>query len=194
MRIATDPEKRARLAALSLWGQFVVNIEAFPEEKFVKLCEALDRAGSSLDVLRKEAFIFYFFAFEFAILNNMQNGAADMNLLRGCFVSEALDFLSKNGARWGKAEDFLLRLHSYRTALSDYFERINASGGGGNIGVPVHQVFWPSVIGRDITGELRLSDAQAIKSVADQVEAAFLPLFQLALRELQVSGVVTHIP
>ena len=57
---ATEFGKRAHLTALRLWGQLLFNVESFPKEKFVSLDAALDRAGSSLDVLRKEVFTLYF--------------------------------------------------------------------------------------------------------------------------------------
>jgi hypothetical protein len=59
-------------------------------------------------------------AFEFAILSGLQMGNADMEVVRNGFMITALEFVSKNADRWGTSEPFLLRVHSYRNALSSY--------------------------------------------------------------------------
>jgi hypothetical protein len=128
------------------------NVESFPKEKFVSLDAALDRAGSSLNVLRKEVFTLYFLAFEFAILSGLQMGNADMEAVRNVFMIEALEFVSKNADRWGPSEHFLLRVHSCRNALSSYLGYVKESGGGGNIIEPIKQIFWPSVMNHETTG------------------------------------------
>lgn len=186
-----EVENRARMASLQLWGQLLVNTESFPDEKFVGLGEALERAGTSLDVLRREVFTIYFFAFEFAILNSVQKGDAVLAVVRNYFIKEALEFVSKNADRWGKPEDFLLRMNSYRNALSAHLDHVKSSGSG-NILEPIRQIFWPSVMDQKTTGRLLISDAQSIKRVTDQVLETFLPLTQLACRELQVAGFTTH--
>jgi hypothetical protein len=178
---------RDKFLAAKVWGQLLFNILPFPEDKFSTLRDALNRADSSIDIMRKETLTLFCMASEIAIINAPNYEPAEVEEIKRDFLSECFGFIQKNDPKWGTLGDFQVRLNLYRETLSSYFSAPLSPGETRNILEPIGQVYWRSLIGLEPIGTLREADAQLIKSTYDQTLESFLPLMQLALREMQLS-------